>query len=66
MGERLPLKEKGKDKMSEYVVVVKLMDEAISLGAGSKEEAISKAREIIAEQYSEGVAKDATYTIEGE
>ena len=51
---------------NEYVVVVRLMSEAISLGASSEEEAISKAREIIAEQYSEGVAKDATYTIEGE
>lgn len=51
---------------NEYVVIVRLMSEAISLGANSEEEAISKAREIISEQYSEGVAKDATYTIEGE
>ena len=52
--------------MREYVVVAKLMDEAISLGAGSEEEAISRAREVIAEQYGKGVAKDATYTIGGE
>lgn len=51
---------------NEYVVIVKLMSEVVSLGANSKEEAISKAREIIAEQYSESVAKDASYTIEGE
>ena len=49
----------------EYVVVVKLMSEAISLGADSTEDAISKAKEIIAEQYGDSVAKDATYAVEG-
>ena len=51
--------------MKDYVVVVELSTEVISLGAESEQEAKDKARLIIAEQYSEGVSNDATYEVEG-
>lgn len=52
--------------MSDYLVLVTLSQEAISLGAESKEEAIRKAKAIIAEEYGESVANDATYETKGE
>jgi hypothetical protein len=52
--------------MKDYVVVVELSNEVISLGADSGQEAKDKARLIIAEQYGESVANDATYEVEGE
>ncbi len=54
--------------MKEYVVIVKLGDEAIHLEAGNEDEAIDKAREIIAEQYSWDLSRSNTvsYEIEGE
>ena len=52
--------------MSDYLVLVTLSQEAISLGAESKEEAIKKAKAIIAEEYGESVANDATYEAKGE
>jgi hypothetical protein len=51
--------------VKDYVVVVELSTEVISLGAESEQEAKDKARLIIAEQYSEGVSNDATYEVEG-
>lgn len=50
--------------MKDYTIVATLAPEAISLGADTKEKAIAKARAIIAEQYGEGVANDATYQLE--
>ena len=54
--------------MKEYVVIVKLGEEAIHLEAGNDDEAIDKAREIIAEQYSWELSRSNTvsYEIEGE
>ena len=53
-------------QVKDYIVIATLAPEAISLGAENKEEAIAKARAIIAEQYGESVANDATYQLEGE
>jgi hypothetical protein len=50
----------------DYVVLVDLKGEAISLDASNKEEAIAKAKETIKYQYGESVARDAIYTLEGE
>jgi hypothetical protein len=54
--------------MSDYVVIVKLGEEAIHLEAESKEQAIEKAKEIIGEQYGYDLSKSDTvsYEIEGE
>jgi hypothetical protein len=52
--------------MKEYVVIVTLASEAISLGADNDSEAVSRAKLIIAEQYGDSVANDATYEVEGE
>lgn len=49
--------------MKEYLVIVKLMSEAISLGAEDDNSALERARQIIAEEYSESVAKDASYEV---
>ncbi len=53
-------------RMKEYVVLVTLKNEAILLGADSDSEALSRAKLIIAEQYGDSVANDATYELEGE
>jgi hypothetical protein len=50
----------------DYVVLVDLKGEAISLDASTKEEAIAKAKEVIKHQYGESVANDATYSLESE
>jgi hypothetical protein len=52
--------------MKDYVIVVKLASEAIALGADSEQEAKDKALLIIAGQYGDSVANDATYEIERE
>ena len=54
--------------MSDYVVIVKLGEDAILLEANSKEQAIEKAKEIIGDQYGYKLAKSDTvsYKIEGE
>jgi hypothetical protein len=52
--------------MKDYVVIVNLASEAIALGADSEQEAKDKALLIIAEQYGDSVANDATYELEGE
>jgi len=54
--------------MSDYVVIVKLGEEAIHLEAESKEQAIEKAKEIIGEQYGYDLSRSSTlsYEIEGE
>ena len=49
--------------MKDYTVIVRLKSEAISLGADNQDEAVSKAWDIIAEQYGQSVANDATYLI---
>lgn len=49
--------------MNDFTVLVDLKGEAISLGALNSSEAIAQAREIIAEQYGESVARDASYSI---
>jgi hypothetical protein len=49
--------------MKDYAVVVTLAEEAIILGANTDKEALSKAKQIIVEQYGESVASDATYKI---
>lgn len=48
----------------DYVVLVNLKGEAISLDASSSDEAIARAREVIKSQYGESVANDATYSVE--
>ena len=50
----------------DFTVIADLKSEAITLGASNSEEALTMARAIIAEQYGQGVADDATFTIEGE
>jgi hypothetical protein len=52
--------------MKDYTVLVTLRGEAISLGADNDSEAVSRAKLIIAEQYGDSVANDATYEVEGE
>ena len=50
--------------MKEYTVIVKLGDEAIYLEANSEDDAIDKAREIIAEQYSWDLSRSNTVSYE--
>ena len=54
--------------MKDYIVIVKLGEDAILLEAESKEKAIEKAKEIIGDQYGYKLAKSETvsYEIEGE
>lgn len=51
-------------KVNDYTILVDLKGEAIALGADNPSEAISKARKIIAEQYGDSVANDATYSLD--
>ena len=50
--------------MKNYTVIVTLSSEAILLGADNDSEALSKAKLIIAEEYGDSVANDATYELE--
>lgn len=50
--------------MKEYVVIVKLGDEAIHLEASSSEHAIERAKDIIAEQYSYDLSRSSTVSYE--
>ena len=54
--------------MKEYVVVVKLGEDAVCLEAENEENAIKKAKDIIGEQYGYALADSNTvsYQIEGE
>ena len=54
--------------MKEYVVTVKLGDEAIYLTADSKDHAIKRARDVIGEQYGYDLSRSNTvsYEIESE
>ena len=54
------------EQVNDYTVIVNLAPEAITLGADSEDEAIARGRAIIAEQYGDSVANDATYQLEGE
>lgn len=49
--------------MNEYEVVVTLAQEGILMGAENDQEALTRAKQIIAEQYGDSVAKDATYEV---
>jgi hypothetical protein len=49
--------------MGQYVVLVDFAGEAISLSAENNEDAIRLAKDIIAEQYSDSVADDATFKV---
>ena len=51
-------------EVNDYTILVDLKGEAITLGADNPSEAISKARKIIAEQYGDNVANDATYSLD--
>jgi hypothetical protein len=50
--------------MKDYIVIVKLGEEAIHLQAKSEDQAIDKAREIIAEQYSWELSRSNTVSYE--
>lgn len=52
--------------MKEYVVIVKLGEEAISLTADNKDHAIERAREIIGEQYGYDLSRSITVSYEVE
>ena len=47
----------------DYVVLVNLAGEAISLDASNADEALAKAKEVIKYQYGESVANDAQYKV---
>jgi len=49
--------------MKDYVVIVKLGEEAISLSDEDAQEALGRARDIIVENYGEDVAEDSEYEI---
>jgi len=51
-------------EVNDYTILVDLKGEAITLGADNPSEAISKARKIIAEEYGDSVANDATYSLD--
>ena len=51
-------------EVNDYTILVDLKGEEITLGADNPSEAISKARKIIAEQYGDSVANDATYSLD--
>ena len=51
-------------KVNDYTILVDLKGEAITLGADNPSEAISKARNIIAEQYGDSVANEAIYSLD--
>ena len=48
---------------NDYVVEVNFMGESISLSAFTAEEALERAKNIIAEEYGYSVAGDATYKV---
>jgi hypothetical protein len=50
-------------EQKDYVVLVNLKGEAISLGAENQTDALNKAKLIIEEQYGKSVSVDATYKI---
>ena len=52
--------------MKEYVVIVKLGEDAILLEADNKDQAIEKAKEIIGDQYGYKLAKSDTVSYEVE
>jgi hypothetical protein len=49
--------------MKEYIVLVDFAGESISLSAKDSDEAVEMAKNIIAEEYSESVAGDATFMV---
>lgn len=52
--------------MKEYVVIVKLGDEAIALTADNEQHAIERAKDIIAEQYGYDLSRSKTISYEVE
>ena len=49
--------------MKNYVVIVKLGEEAISLSGDNEQEALDRARDIIEENYGKDVAEDSEWEI---
>ena len=52
--------------MKDYIVTVKLGEDAILLEADSKEQAIEKAKEIIGEQYDYDLSRSSSVSYEVE
>lgn len=51
-------------KENNYVVIVKLGEEAINLSASSAEEALERAKDIIGEEYGWDLSRSVEYSIE--
>jgi hypothetical protein len=49
--------------MGQYIVLVDFAGESISLSAENNEDAIRLAKDIIAEEYGDSVADDATFKV---
>jgi hypothetical protein len=54
--------------MKDYIVTVKLGEEAIYLGADSEKDALNRAKDIIAEQYGYELSRSSTvsYQVKGD
>lgn len=52
--------------MKEYVVIVKLGEEAIHLTADNRDHAIERAKEVIGEQYSYDLSRSSSISYEVE
>ena len=50
--------------MKDYIVIVKLGEEAIYLGAESESKALEKAKDLIAEQYGYDLSRSSTVSYE--
>ena len=50
--------------MREYKVIVKIQGEVINLTAKNKHEALLKAMDVIAEDYTEDIAESCDYEVE--
>jgi hypothetical protein len=49
--------------MKDYIVLVDFAGESISLSAKDSDEAVEMAKSIIAEEYGDSVADDATFMV---
>lgn len=49
--------------MNDYEVIVTLAQEGILMGAENDQEALTRAKQIIAEQYGDSTAQYATYEV---
>lgn len=50
--------------MNQYTVTVRFAEEVVSLPATSQELALMRVKEIMAEEYTDAMAEQATYEIE--